>query len=744
MISFQTPKLNIGRHSFLRSSSRDATPTENPTTPPLHDNTIFSNFPALEERSPRSSPSPAPSRLHSRRPSAASDHFVAPSIEPLRPKTADPHITRRRSKTTPIGSAPKYVMSWEDKPLPLAVDIDSKRNQNGNDLGSRRVTSPISRPNTTDNSSPRGSSSRPERSSSKGSYTLMPSINSTIHARRGSQSTIPTRDPSNASSRVQRQRSRSNSQNTTTSSLFPPASILDEVEGTLTATITELQELQGGWSRKNTNASPERGLATPTRQPQYANAPNNPSGHVRSSSRPTDSYFPAVGPSGTQSMPQTPMRAATFAADNSGQDARMRDSQQAYGDERKQAHASLMENDQVKQRLEFMSARLNEFEHEKAALIRANKEADENIQKILGRLREAKVSEQAIQNDFHAAKNDLAIMEAKYEGELKKNSTVKEQLEAEKKNSERLEAKLQDVNAQKVDVLEGNLQVRQEVCSTKKQLKQAMDELHAIKNTPPQSPAGDDLLAKFKELQHRNEILEAELKTRSPNSDLPTALAEMTFQLEDAQQRLNEKTQVISTLMATNQGSAQTASILEAQNARLQAEVSILKARTSPPSSPGRKVVEMQEALRTVRIERDQYANLLHAEIRRTTIDDHARKHPSLPFLQKNPNLEDAINIVRQRAAGYLKGNDTEPRSPTDSIDANESRGRIDELESEIEYYLHDIVLYKLDVKGYRKDLRKAKEVIRDLTQTNSNTTTPTIMIHESEPISFAAEKELR
>jgi hypothetical protein len=58
-------------------------------------------------------------------------------------------------------------------------------------------------------------------------------------------------------------------------------------------------------------------------------------------------------------------------------------------------------------------------------------------------------------------------------------------------------------------------------------------------------------------------------------------------------------------------------------------------------------------------------------------------------------------------------------RAAINAIDQNHRIGdcsseeRESELEMQIRYYVHEIALYRLDVRGYKKDLKAAKESIR-------------------------------
>jgi hypothetical protein len=553
--------------------------------------------------------------------------------------------------------------------------------------------------------------SKPTRSPTKGQYSLMPTLDAP-RSRRGSESKSNLYP--NPTGPATHTRSRAGSQSTA-SSTHPSEvrnSILDEVEGTLTATITELQELQGTW---------HPGSRHPRTQDQTSASPSVVSSNGRTASRdgnavqPAKSYFP---PPGTQSMPHTPNKGTAYHLEQGSAESRLQSWQQAYNEQKKQAHAILMENDNAKKRLDFMKARLAEFEEEKAALVSLVKEAEENLQNMLGRLREAKVGELAAQNEFHAAKNEVSILQAKYDA-------VKAELELQQKCTEQLQDKLEEVNTQKVDLLERELETRQEAIVVKKQLKQAVEEL---KNSQPSTPVDFSLEKRLEEAERRNALLEAEIKKLSPSSDLPSVVASITFKLEDMSRKLVEKDALIDKLRRQNADAAQTISSLEADKAKLPAvsrrENSPARLAPAPPISPSRlsrKLEETREELCKARGERDQFAQLLHAEIRRTTVDEHGSSHPSAGFLRKKLDLDEAVAVARERAQKYIQGGGGggggAPAAATAAGTGAGGKVGVEHLEREIEYYLNDIVLYKLDVKGYRKDLRRAREQINELSQ---------------------------
>jgi hypothetical protein len=381
--------------------------------------------------------------------------------------------------------------------------------------------------------------------------------------------------------------------------------------------------------------------------------------------------------------------------------------QAAYDEQRKLVRTLTMENDGNKRRLVFVGARLNEFATEKSALARAAKDARDNLQVTLLKLREAKDSELSAQQEIQSARNAMSIMETRYDEEELEETT------------QRLNAKLEEVNTHKVDLLEKELESRRDQISTKKKLKKAIDELNAVRRKEQSAKAKAESAAeKLRESLKRNDALQGELRKLSPQSDLPSRIADMAFQLEDMQAQLEAKDDTLASLTAQAEQAAALTASLEDQNRELAEQ---LDQRSPTAASSSAETVRddsgLRERLEAALVERDKYAMLLHAEIRRTVVDDHGRNHPSMPFLKKKIELDDAVRLVRERAKAFLSKADGGADDGAEEADEERLRGKVADLEKEIDYYLNDIVLYKLDVKGYRKDLRKAEQRLRDMSE---------------------------
>ncbi|KAI9685426.1 MAG: hypothetical protein M1822_004557 [Bathelium mastoideum] len=218
------------------------------------------------------------------------------------------------------------------------------------------------------------------------------------------------------------------------------------------------------------------------------------------------------------------------------------------------------------------------------------------------------------------------------------------------------EARLEMVNAQKNDVLEENHELRQ---TALRRLKQ-----------------------EEKDRNHYITRLEQELRQcrfQIDNKHLPPSLQPTSA----ARSRRSD---------SVNQGGSQDLATLRAQVAQL-----------------SQTLGERDASINSLQAERDKITALLHSEIRA-----HARKgpeqiHPANSALSGKMDIAQTMADVREKARSSVAPADTKEEAATDPLQ------RIEQLEREIDYHVKDIVLYKLDVKGYKKDIRTANVKIQRL-----------------------------
>ncbi|KIV99824.1 hypothetical protein, variant [Verruconis gallopava] len=714
----------------LKSLQSNEADTLDDHAPVASDVSLFSNIPASAGLT-----SVFPPSLSTSRP-----------VSPTRPRTADPErasFARRRSKTLPMdGDTPQLSLDWTDKPLPLVVDFDASQSRKPSVSTDQSTSASISRPRTSQSmESPlnlQDSRKRSNSSASKGSkpaaYSLTPAI-SPAESRRPSLSgaefqkivqVAHTKSPSSASTSRPRSNSRvsitaaspapapTTSANTTMTSERPapvpsPArSILEEVEGTLSATIRELQDLQGDWEHP-TGGSNIRPMRTSSLMYKMPSAPEVPRSApaiqeefpVRSNSHdaataraPREDTWPS---SQAPSMPTTP-RSASLPKTETPSLGRMQSIQIAYEKSKAKAHRLGVENDTLKQQMKFLRERfaeMGDLESEKQTLGVALKEARANIEASLAQLQASRANEEAIQN-----------------------------------NLTNVARRLEEANVQKIDVLEHNSELQNEVASLKREMALMRKEMDELRQRPQMSEL-EDAQMKLSKAQEENKLLAEQAKAAEGRADLPAMVADLTFKLEDVRRTVAEKDKYIADLEAQTASLGEQLHIMREEQAKLSQSNDMLRSQSQKGNTSSKRLSQLQKQIEEIekarhaaQVESERHLQLLKEQLRRNAVEVHKREHPASSLLEKKLNIEEAITEVRlkfeRRKAREQAGEFSDESGDT----ATDPAVRIAQLEKEIEYHVKDIVLYKLDVKGYRKDLKRAKEKIAALTEAANAATT--------------------
>ena len=194
---------------------------------------------------------------------------------------------------------------------------------------------------------------------------------------------------------------------------------------------------------------------------------------------------------------------------------------------------------------------------------------------------------------------------------------------------------------------------------------------------------------------------------------MPSTVAELTFKLEDAQRTITEKDRYIEELECQNEDLSKEMDLLRDDRAKLSDTNNALQSMRTPQprlNQLERKIAEQKEEHRAIKAESDKYLQLLYTELRRTANEVHKREHPASGLLDKRTNVKKAMADVQANAEKHVANELYPDPSRTPEY-------RVEELEQEIKYHLKDIVLYKLDVKGYKKDLKRAQAKIKQLTE---------------------------
>jgi chromosome segregation ATPase len=372
----------------------------------------------------------------------------------------------------------------------------------------------------------------------------------------------------------------------------------------------------------------------------------------------------------------------------------MQSIQIAYEKSKSTAHKLGVENDTLKQQMKFLRERfaeIGDLKTEKETLEVALAESRRNLEAALTQLQAGKANEQALQN-----------------------------------NLTNVTRKLEEANVQKVDVLEQNGDMQEKVCSQQKELTKMRKEAEELRQRPQVSEL-DEMKATLIKAEEENKLLSDQVKAAEGRADLPARVADLTFKLEDLTRTAAAKDVYIGELTSHTTALSSEMETLRTERAALAETNATLRAQSLQKHSQStkrmsllNKQIEDMEKARTAAVaESERHLQLLKEQLRRTANDVNKREHPASNLLEKKLNIEEAIAEVRlkfeRRMAKEAEGDDEE------AGDTLAPEDKIERLEKEIEYHVKDIVLYKLDVKGYRKDLKRAKEKIAALTEVNTN-----------------------
>lgn len=114
------------------------------------------------------------------------------------------------------------------------------------------------------------------------------------------------------------------------------------------------------------------------------------------------------------------------------------------------------------------------------------------------------------------------------------------------------------------------------------------------------------------------------------------------------------------------------------------------------------EMCKLEKQLSDTEAVRDQYNTLLHAELRRQSKVVAGNVHTGTPLVD-----DEAAVTVAERLKSKPGSENMEKRC--------------DFLERELKHCVSEIILYKLDIRGYRKDLKEANSKITDLQTTKAN-----------------------
>lgn len=290
---------------------------------------------------------------------------------------------------------------------------------------------------------------------------------------------------------------------------------------------------------------------------------------------------------------------------------------------------------------------------------------------------------------------------------------------------DRLTARLDEVNTMRIDVLEANHELEEQMKQIAKCQKSLAIEV-GLARCHIDQPAINTFQAKLKEAEERAVHLQQKLETVQEADEAPLSINVLAERVKELEKMLQEKGDLIrewgkekkvykpdvavdqergvnpSKDSGTPQFQDDAYAELVQENEALVAEISELKD----------KMVEKKKLLRRLEADRQKVAHLLYAELRRQAQCSNGEAEKSLRVslsTKRKSDIDRMMADIQARARNATGAN----REPYEL--ATEPARRVEQLEKEIEYHVKDIVLYRLDVKGYRKDIKCATATIERL-----------------------------
>lgn len=254
---------------------------------------------------------------------------------------------------------------------------------------------------------------------------------------------------------------------------------------------------------------------------------------------------------------------------------------------------------------------------------------------------------------------------------------TKESEKAARNATDRLEAALSSANNERLDVLEGF----HEACTQVRKLRQRERELLKERDDLNMRCGISEANSKRIRYPAREERAQAEHEEleRRRNSLCHDPLLQ---QLDELRQMVAEKAARIQELEAGNQES-----------------------QPGFEEGPHEQLQQMKQQLAAVQEDRDRYNSLLHSELRRQSRLAREKHQPPAPLIEAEAKT--ALS-KRLRASSVNMTGDTHPA-------ADSEIKKIEGLEKELNRCMQEIILYKLDIKGYKKDVKKANAEVEAL-----------------------------
>ncbi|KAI9710582.1 MAG: hypothetical protein M1820_002718 [Bogoriella megaspora] len=332
----------------------------------------------------------------------------------------------------------------------------------------------------------------------------------------------------------------------------------------------------------------------------------------------------------------------------------------------------------------------------------------------------------AIRKENYLLKESLKVKQQHLETLMKKLAKTKMTEKAMINTADALGSRLEVANMQNNDVLEENHELRQTALRLHKRDRDLKQDFEHFRQESNETMI--HVRARLRNAEEHADCLEQTLQSyqtsenyvQSSTDDLQKYIYQLEQEAEERKQHVSrlEKKLGMSLNIPPSTSSPRQHYVAYVPGVKLASFQSASDTRTSQTETSyndysvdgvGEKLQSQDERTKALQAERDSLITLLQSGIRKQARNSPDQQHPATSPLSARLNIEQAFADVQARAQNSLADNGI-PSEP-----ASDPTQRAEQLQQEITYHINDILLYKLDVRGYKKDLKRANAKIRQL-----------------------------
>lgn len=342
---------------------------------------------------------------------------------------------------------------------------------------------------------------------------------------------------------------------------------------------------------------------------------------------------------------------------------------------------------------------------------RNNAALQKQVDSLTTKLNESNESERKLRSTLNLTETKGAAWEEKAKHANKLIDKLTEKIHALKNTASDLEARLEIANAKRLDAEE--------------QLSNWRDKKSPFDLTPTKlciSP-GTSRVASGTQSSTGTQTASKPADTSEAVGSETLGLNASTSEIEQLQAQVAEKNVYVAELEAKREELQRKLNQLEQEHKRvavqsdLQYELlketrvsdKLIEQLRNSVINRESTIMENEEAIHTLMRQLEYHKVLLQAEIRQHTamklfVAEEEHPLPELRSLAKGADIDCWIEKLHERLKRERPHNEDEA-----VIDTPEAK--VEKLRREIDFYVREIILFKLDIKGYRSNIRKLKEM---------------------------------